>query len=91
MLSQPKGHFYFDGSFFGGPANACQAAISNGATASVATLMRRIKRGATTFAELMEPPKNAGAKKGYKDRAHAEMHAICMELDARKKAMGLDK
>lgn len=85
--------FSFDGLFCNGPMAACRVAISRGATATIPTLLARIKNGATTFDELLVPPLDRPGNKSRKAKNEAkrsEMHAICMELDARKKAIDYD-
>lgn len=86
---------FFEGSRFPSVSSVARAAKSKGATVSLWTMAKRIKNGAATWQELLEPEKrnaNGGKERlaKHREKEKANMHAICEEMDARKKAMGLD-
>lgn len=93
MKPLPRVQVVIEGQHFACISHAYSAAKDKGFTGVQTTFAERLKRGATTWVELLAPISVAAAKRGIASgvtkRAHmaeekASMATLCAELDARK-------
>jgi len=86
-------HYIIDGTKYMTMQEVYCAALNRGSTHTFSTIRNRLRRGETTWAALLRPTDpNQGLDKRKENiqRKHDEMRKVCEELDARKKAMGLE-
>lgn len=80
--------YVIDGQKFQTVSGVLREAQSRGFVGTYMTIGRRLKSGASTWAELIQRWDNmANSCVKRKAAEKAEMHALCLELDARKKAL----
>ena len=81
-----------DGEHFDSMSFAIASAKHRGFTGSKETFFARVKRGATTWAEILAPVGKQGinsnpGRAAFRAREKAQMAQMCAELDARKAAL----
>lgn len=91
-LHDERCHFLVEGTPFNSVRGVFTQAVERGFTGALSNIMQRLTSGADTWDELCRPvnPTISAAKKKTHAGKRAEMAAVIAELDARKKAMGLD-
>lgn len=82
--SNYNAHFVIDGMRFESAHRVYVAAIARGFEGCEDTILRRLRCGCTTWAELTKKPAPSGSRKGKGERSRAECAMMLADIDARK-------
>ncbi len=80
-------HFIIDGRGYTSVKTVYHAALERGTDLTYDVFRKRLRRGVTTWDELLKRKAGGKGLRDYWSRSKDEMHDICAAIDARKKAL----